>query len=325
MEGANILTRALIVFGQGAVRCHPHVLDEMAAVQAKDETALGKALIAHGKHVAANLWHSLFGAPVLGEPPEDLMHEARLLARMSAKYAFTADLAMGLLGGKLKRMELLSARLGDVLAHLYLASACIWRYRVDAAPELLPFARAAIRLQLDEAGSILRDLYANLPTPGRRLIGALVLRRTAHLAPLRDVQLLELAELLRKNPRTVARLAPDLSEPAAGGLRDLMHAMELGAQLGDTAALNKVLRRTNSLEEAARSSPQPELALAYLKAADKVIQVDDFDGPPRAHPGPGSGGELNRPGAAFAPPTQAAPPPSARRPEKTTPPPVPAM
>jgi acyl-CoA dehydrogenase len=324
VEGANILTRALIVFGQGAVRCHPHVLDEMAAVQAKDETALGKALIAHGRHVAGNLWHSLFGAPVLGEPPEALAHEAQLLARMSAKYALSADLAMGMLGGKLKRMELLSARLGDVLAHLYLASSCIWRYRVDGAPEMLPFARAAIRLQLDEAGKILRDLYANLPTAGRRLLGALVLRRTAHLAPLRDVQLLELAELLRKDPRIVARLAPDLSEPAAGGLRDLMQAMALGAQLGDTtAALNKVLRRTNSLEEAARSAPDPALALAYLKAADKVIQVDDFEGP-RGSPGGADGrADFNPPAARQ--PTPSVPPPSAHRPERTIPPRVPAM
>jgi len=324
VEGANILTRALIVFGQGAVRCHPHVLDEMAAVQAKDETALGRALIAHGKHVAANLWHSVFGAPVLGEPPKDLEHEARLLARMSAKYALTADLAMGMLGGKLKRMELLSARLGDVLAHLYLASSCIWRYGVDAAPELLPFARAAIRVQLDEAGKILRDLYANLPAPGRRLIGALVLRRTSHLAPLRDVQLLELSELLRSNPRIVERLAPDLSEPAAGGLRDLMHAMELGARLGGTTAeLNKVLRRTNSLEEAARSAPDPALALAYLKAADKVIQVDDFEGPPRGADGRA---DLNpRETAARTAPAPSAQPPSAHRLERTTPPRVPAM
>ena len=323
VEGANILTRALIVFGQGAVRCHPHVLDEMAAVQARDEEALGKALLAHGRHVALNLWRSLFGAPVLGSPPDDLAHEARLIARMSAKYALTADLAMGLLGGKLKRMELLSARLGDVLAHLYLASACVWRYRVEVAPEMLPFARAAIRLQIDEAGSILRDLYANLPTPGRRLIGALVLRRTGHLAPLRDVQLLELAELLRKEPRIVARLAPDLSEPASGGLLDLMHALELGAKLGDgTAALNKVLRRTNSLEEAARSSPDPELALAYLKAADKVIQVDDFEGPPRDGQGRA---DFSEPAAAVVvPPAPPAQPPSARPPERTTPPRVPA-
>jgi acyl-CoA dehydrogenase len=321
VEGANILTRALIVFGQGAVRCHPHVLDEMAAVQARDEKALGQALIAHGRHVATNLRHSLFGAPVLGQPPEALAHEARLIARMSAKYALTADLAMGLLGGKLKRMELLSARLGDVLAHLYLASACIWRFQVDAAPELLPFAQAAIRLQIDEAGKILRDLYANLPTAGRRMIGAIVLRRTAHLAPLRDVQLVALAELMRSNPRIVERLAPDLSEPASGGLRDLMHAMELSAQLGDSAtALNKVLRRTHSFEEAASSAPDPALALAYLQAADKVIQVDEFEGPPRtAHK---ERGEFSRPAA---PPMQPAPQPSAHLPERTTPPQVPAV
>ncbi|WP_418119542.1 acyl-CoA dehydrogenase [Variovorax sp. 350MFTsu5.1] len=323
VEGANILTRALIVFGQGAVRCHPHVLDEMAAVQAKDETALGKALMAHGRHVAVNLWRSLFGAPVLGSPPDELVHEARLIARMSAKYALTADLAMGMLGGKLKRMELLSARLGDVLAHLYLASACVWRYGVERAPEMLPFAKAAIRLQIDEAGGILRDLYANLPAPGRRVIGSLVLRRTAHLAPLRDLQLLELADLLRKDPRIVGRLAPDLSEPAAGGLLDLMHAMELGAKLGDgTAALNKVLRRTNSLEEAARSAPDPELALAYLKAADKVIQVDDFEGPPRDAQGRA---DLSPPAAAAAaPPARSEQPPSAHPQERTTPPRVPA-
>jgi len=311
------------VFGQGAVRCHPHVLDEMAAVQAKDETTLGKALMAHGRHVAVNLWRSLFGAPLVGSPPDDLAHEARLIARMSAKYALTADLAMGLLGGKLKRMELLSARLGDVLAHLYLASACMWRYGVEQAPEMLPFARAAIRLQIDEAGSILRDLYANLPTRGRRLIGAMVLRRTAHLAPLRDVQLLELAELLRKDPRIVERLAPDLSEPAAGGLRDLMQAMELGAKLGDgTAALNKVLRRTNSLEEAARSSTDPELALAYLKAADKVIQVDDFEGPPRDGEGRADFSELAA--AVAVPPAPPVRPPSVRPPERTIRPRVPA-
>jgi acyl-CoA dehydrogenase len=292
----------------------------MAAVQARDEAALGKALIAHGKHVATNLWHSLFGAPVLGQPPEALAREARLIARMSAKYALTADLAMGMLGGKLKRMELLSARLGDVLAHLYLASACIWRYRADAAPELLPFAQAAIRMQIDQAGKILRDLYANLPTAGRRVIGSIVLRRTAHLAPLRDVQLLALAELLRTDSRIVERLAPDLSEPAAGGLRDLMHAMELSAQLGDAStALNKVLRRTNSFEEAARSAPDPALALAYLKAADKVIQVDDFEGPAQA--AQKARPDFNR---LAAPPAQPEPQPSAHRQERTTPPPVPA-
>ena len=277
VEGANILTRSLIIFGQGAVRCHPFVMQEMQAVAERDAEALGQALLGHAGHAARNLWHSLFGAPLIGTPPEVLRAEARLLARLSAKYALTCDLAMGLLGGKLKRMELLSARLGDCLAHLYMASACLWRYTADADSEMLPFTRAALRVQLDAAEEVLRDLYANLPAPGHRLIGALVLSRTAHLAPLRDVQLLELARLLRSQHTLLARLCPDVSTPKQGGLLDLMQALELSAQLGEeTTALNKLVRRTRSFEEAALGTANPALSLAYLHAANRVIQVDDF-------------------------------------------------
>ncbi|MDW5443103.1 acyl-CoA dehydrogenase [Polaromonas sp. SM01] len=277
VEGANILTRSLIIFGQGAVRCHPFVMQEMQAVAARDEEALGQALLGHAGHAARNLWHSLFGAPLIGTPPEVLRAEAHLLARLSAKYALTCDLAMGLLGGKLKRMELLSARLGDFLAHLYMASACFWRYTADADSEMSPFTRAALRVQLDAAEEVLRDLYANLPAPGHRLIGALVLSRTAHLAPLRDVQMLELARLLRSQRTLLARLCPDVSTPKQGGLLDLMQALELSAQLGEqTTALNKQVRRTRSFEEAALSTANPALSLAYLHAANRVIQVDDF-------------------------------------------------
>jgi acyl-CoA dehydrogenase len=280
VEGANILTRALIIFGQGAVRCHPHVLAEMNAVQARDPARLGHALLGHVRHVLRNLWCSLFGAPVLGAPPADLRKEARLIARLSAKYAFTADLAMGMLGGKLKRMELLSARLGDVLSHLYLAAACVWRYQVEGDPAMLPFARAAIRVQLDRAAATLRDLYANLPSPLRRILGAIILRGTAHLAPLRDRHLLEFADTLRTNRKVVARLCPDIGVPKSGGMVDLMRALELAQQLGsDVAELNKLVRRTDSFERAAQQyagAHDPALALAYLQAADRVIQVDDF-------------------------------------------------
>ncbi len=320
VEGANLLTRALIVFGQGAVRCHPQVLAEMAAVEAHDEEALGRALIAHGRHVARNAWHSLFGAPLVGQPPPELLHEARLLARLSASYALTADLAMGLLGGRLKRMELLSARLGDVLAHLYLASACVWRYQAEAAPELLPFAQAAIRLQLAEAADILRDLHANLPTARRRWIGAMVLRRTTRLAPLRDLQLLALAETLRPEPDVVARLCPDLSEPAAGGLLALMQALQAAERLGSEsrAALDKALRQGRSFEEATAGMPDPALALSWLRAADRVIQVDDVAGPTQHQ---GADDDLSQPPAPRSP---SMPAPSSYPPERRIPRPAPA-
>lgn len=277
VEGANILTRSLIIFGQGAVRCHPYVMKEMQAVRDKDAQALGEALVGHGGHVLRNFWYSIAGAPLRGTPPAGLEKEARLIARLSSQYALTCDLAMGLLGGKLKRMELLSARLGDVLAHLYMASACAWRYAVEKDGDMLPVAKAAIRVQLDEAGNALEALYANFPSPLRRVVGAMVLNRSTRLAPLRDVQLLDLARLLRTQHALMRRLCPDLATPAGGGLRDLMDALALAEQLGEeTVSLNKAVRRSASMERAAQASSKPELALAYLRAADKVIQVDDF-------------------------------------------------
>ncbi len=277
VEGANLLTRSLIIFGQGAIRCHPHVLDEMAAVQAKDEAKLGHALLGHAGHVLRNLGASLFGARVRGTPPDGLEREARLIAKLSAKYALTADLAMGLLGGKLKRMELLSARLGDVLAALYIASASVWRYEVDGDRAMLPFARAAIRVQLDVAAATLRDLYDNLPSGLLRRLAPLLLHGTRHLAPLRDRDLIAFANQLRDDPASIARLCPDVLRGKPGGMGDLMDAIHLARGLGDEVhELNKAVRRSESLLDAAKTSRNPAAALAYLEAADKVIQVDDF-------------------------------------------------
>jgi acyl-CoA dehydrogenase len=279
VEGANLLSRALIIFGQGATRCHPHVLHEMAAVQAHDETALGRALAGHAGHVLGNLWRSLVHAPLRGRVPEGLRQEARLIARLSAQYALSADISMGLLGGKLKRMELLSARLGDVLSALYLAAACVWRYEVEGDPLALPVARAAIRLQLHEAASILRDLYANLPSGVLKVMAPLLLRGTGRLAPLRDRETLALADALRTQPGLVRRLCPDVSRPKSGGLLDLMRALDAARVLGDEAAeLNKALRRAPSLEAVARNARNPTAALAYLRAAERVIQVDEVEG-----------------------------------------------
>jgi len=281
VEGANLLTRSLIIFGQGAVRCHPHVLHEMDAVEAGDAEALGRALMAHGKHVLGSLRRSLLGAPLRGRPPEKLVDEARLIARLSAQYSLTVDLAMGLLGGQLKRMELLSARLADVLAHLYIASACVWRYQVDQRSVLLPFAQAAIRHQLWQARTILQSLHDNLPSPAARGLARLSLRGLSELRPLRDEQWLALAETLRTRRDVLNHLCPDMSVPRQGGLFDLMDALSMGSLLGeDVHELNKVLRRTHSLEAAAESAHDPAMALRYLRAADRVIQVDDvaFEG-----------------------------------------------
>jgi acyl-CoA dehydrogenase len=277
VEGANILTRALIIFGQGAVRCHPQVLAEMSAVEKKDPAALGRALLAHGAHVLRNLVRSVAGVRVHGRVPPELHAEARKITRLSAQFSLTADLAMGLLGGKLKRLELLSARLGDVLSCLYLASACVWRFESEAEPKMLPVARAAIDVQLVRGARILRELHRNLPSPALAVVAPLLLGGTRRLRPLGDRRAIALAEALRTDPVLIARLCPDVSRPKQGGLLDMMRALELGQAIGDELpALNRALRRTRSLEDAAAGARDPAAALAYLKAADRVIQVDDF-------------------------------------------------
>ncbi len=129
------------------------------------------------------------------------------------------------------------------------------------------------------AAATLRDLHANLPSGVLKAASPLLLHGTGHLAPLRDRDLVELSESLRTNPKLVARLCPDFTPPSTGGLSDLADALRLADVLGDEVPeLNKALRRTHSLEAAAAKSRDPELALAYLRAADKVIQVDDFPG-----------------------------------------------
>ena len=148
VEGANILTHALIIFGQGAVRCHPYVLKEIRAVEQRNPVALGDAVLGHGGHLLHSFLGSLVHAPLLGNVPPEFEREARRIARLAAKFAFTTDICMGVLGGKLKRLELLSSRLGDALSHLYMACACLWHYAKHPDGELTPIVRGAIRHQI---------------------------------------------------------------------------------------------------------------------------------------------------------------------------------
>jgi acyl-CoA dehydrogenase len=145
VEGANILTRSLIIFGQGAVRCHPYVLPEMLAVRNPDERQgvidLDAALFGHVAYTIKNairtLWFGLTGSHTVSVP--DVAPEARRyyqqLTRFSAAFAYIADVSMLVMGGDLKRREKLSARLGDILAQMYLVSATLKRYEAEGRQE----------------------------------------------------------------------------------------------------------------------------------------------------------------------------------------------
>jgi acyl-CoA dehydrogenase len=175
VEGANILTRTLIIFGQGAIRCHPYVLremraaKEMAGVEASRE--FDDAFTSHIGHVLRNgvrtfiygLTNSAF-APVPRSASPETRHYYRHLSRLSAAFGFLADMSMVAMGGALKRKEKISGRLGDVLSMMYLVSATLKRYEDQGhIKEDLPLVRWAVRDALYRAQQAFDGVLSNFP------------------------------------------------------------------------------------------------------------------------------------------------------------------
>lgn len=174
VEGANILTRNLMVFGQGAVRCHPYLLREMTLAARRDDPSgtlveFDRTLLRHLGHIFANagstLLLGLIGGRLSGVPGDTVSApHFRALNRLAAAFALLTDLCLLRLGGELKRRERLSARLGDALSHLYLGSAALKRYHDLGCPEKLrPLLDWALEDSLAGAEKALADLLANFP------------------------------------------------------------------------------------------------------------------------------------------------------------------
>ena len=181
VEGANLLTRNLIIFGQGALRCHPFVLREMSAARNPDRVAgvddFDRALFGHIGFTISNavrsfimaLTHARFTrAPVQGATARYYQH----VVRFSASFAFAVDVAMLSLGGYLKKKEGLSARLGDVLSCMYLASMVLKHHENEGRQlEDLPIVEWACRNLLYEAQEQLHGFLRNFPN---RLLAGLM-------------------------------------------------------------------------------------------------------------------------------------------------------
>lgn len=178
VEGANILTRSLIIYGQGAVRCHPYVLKEIQAVQDADARrglkAFDKALFGHVGFTLSNaaraLWLGLTDGRLVRAPfGGEARRYVQKLTRLSAAFAFASDVAMLTLGGALKRREKISGRFADVLSFMYLASAAIKRFEDQGRrPDDVALLRWACEYALHEAEKALIVVLKNFP---RRWIG----------------------------------------------------------------------------------------------------------------------------------------------------------
>ena len=173
VEGANILTRSMIIYGQGAIRCHPYVLAEMeSAFDTESGQGLANfdaAIFGHIGFATSNFirsfWLGLTSSRFSNAPYSDKTKRYyQQMNRFSANLALLSDLAMATLGGNLKRKERISARLGDLLSQLYLASATLKRYEDEGRQtDDLPLVQWAVEDALYKLQASLDDLLDNFP------------------------------------------------------------------------------------------------------------------------------------------------------------------
>ena len=310
VEGANILTRTMIIFGQGAIRCHPYVLKEMLAA-ANDDAEAGlkafdEAFFAHVGFTISNLVRSFVlavtgarfvKAPDLGPTAA----YARRLTRMSASFALLADVAMLTLGGELKRREKISGRFADILSHLYMASAVLKRFEDDGRPTAdLPLVQWALDDSLGIIEERLDGILRNFPVRG---VGA-VLR--PFVLPLgrrhkgaSDTLGHEVAKLLLSPSETRDRLTAGVfierSEDDPMGLMELALekviaaepverklAQALGASISPMN-MEAVLKK--GLADAVINELEAETVREAMAITAEAIAVDDFPGRPKKKAG----------------------------------------
>ena len=171
VEGANILTRTLMIFGQGAIRCHPYAYKEISAMQADDLKGFDKAFWGHTGHVVQNTFRTVLlsiSRGWLARPPVSgpTAQYYRKLAWASASFALMADVAMASLGGDLKRKEKLTGRFADIFSWLYFGTAVLRRYEAEGRrAEDLPFVHWNMREALSRMQEAFDGIYANMKLP----------------------------------------------------------------------------------------------------------------------------------------------------------------
>jgi acyl-CoA dehydrogenase len=169
VEGANIMTRCLIIFGQGALRAHPYAYSEAKAIAQNDLSSFDKAFWGHISHLGRNLTRSLALSLTRGHIASvrfvhpELRLYARRLIWSSASFAILADFAMGTLGGTLKFREKITGRFADILAHMFMMTATLRRFEADGRREEdLAFVKFALKNNLAEIQKAFDGLFDNM-------------------------------------------------------------------------------------------------------------------------------------------------------------------
>lgn len=172
VEGANILTRNLIIFGQGVMRCHPYLRDELIASENAERgrnKVFDKLWLSHMGFALQNFTRVLVyglsgGRGILIDQPGRLKKYLRQLTRMSYALSLVNDIAMAAIGAELKLKESLSARLGDVLSHLYMASAVMKFYQEEGQKaEDWPFVVWSLDYCLAQIQQAWDEFFINFP------------------------------------------------------------------------------------------------------------------------------------------------------------------
>ena len=268
VEGANILTRNLIIFGQGAIRCHPYILEEMQAANEPDsklaQQKFDRALKSHFAYTLNNIVRVIsFGitnASFIKVPKNtDFSYYYRQLTRMSAVLALISDLAMLFLGGQLKRKERLSARLGDVLSYLYLATTLLKYYREQGANSTDKiFVKWGLDTCLFKIQKALLDFLRNFPKRGlARLLRILIFPYGANYCGPSDQLESQLANMMMTDKIMRERLAKNMYR--GDNIEPLEHAFN---------AINEVVVIEEKLQQAIKQKK-------LVQDAEMKIQIEN--------------------------------------------------
>ncbi|MBO9708228.1 MAG: acyl-CoA dehydrogenase [Caulobacter sp.] len=291
VEGANILTRSLMVFGQGAIRAHPFMLSEILAIGEEDRAkgladfdAVFWKHVAHALRTGLRAWGRSWTGGLSSPAPEAGRATGfyRRMGRYSAAFALTSDIALLTLGGTLKRKEMLSGRLGDILSELYFLSGALKRWEDEGRQDAdFPLLRWCMETGFATIEQRFDDVFANLPN---RLAGWLLRAAILPLGPRRrgppDHVTTACAELLLHPSPTRDRLIENVyvggKDEAVGRLIDAFERVVATQPIHDRLRAQKIRHWRDAIDGGWLTREE----IAALRAADaavaEVIAVDDF-------------------------------------------------